>query len=148
MKILEGLDVEVAQQVLDEFNYAVGCGCIKKSKWAWLQAVARSAREGTFIPTSDLADRRQTQVQTAATQPPKRKPSQAWEEHHEDLLRNGIAPMDYHTYITPLRGQEDGRVLWLEAPNGIVMDWVLEHASQIEQVMKLHTTLPIRVCIG
>ena len=148
MKILEGLDGEVAQQVLDEFNYAVGCGCIRKSKGAWLQAVARSAREGTFTPTSDLADRRQAQIQTAATQPPERKPSQVWEEHRGDLLQCGMAPADYHTYIAPLRGQEDGRVLWLEAPNNIVMDWVLEHAPLIGQVMRIHTTLPIRVCIG
>ena len=148
MKILEGLDAEVAQQVLDEFNSAVDCGSIKKSKWAWLQSVAKSAREDTFIPTSDLADRRQAQAQTAATQPPARKPSQIWEEHREDLLHDGIEPADYHTYIAPLHGREDGKVLWLEAPNNFVADWVRARMPQIEQAMKAHTTLPIQICIG
>ena len=147
-KLLEGLDSITAQQVLDEFNEALGCKCIKKSKWAWLRAVAKTARDGTFQPTADLNKYRRKQHQTVVVQPPVRKPSQVWNELREELLHDGITPMDYHTYIAPLRGQEDREVLWLEAPNGVVMDWVLAHLSQIEQTLKPHLSLPIRVCIG
>jgi hypothetical protein len=149
-KLLEGLDEEVAQQVLDELNCAIDYGSIKKSKWAWLQSVARSAREGTFIPTSDLADRRQAQAQTQvlAVQAPVRKPSQAWEEHREDLLHDGITSVDYHTYIAPLHGREDGKTLWLEAPNNFVANWVRARLPQIEAVMQPCLQLPIRICIG
>lgn len=113
-----------------------------------LQRVARSAQEGAFTPTSDLADRRQAPVQTTARPLPTRQPSQAWEDHRKELLRYGVTLADYHTYIAPLHGREDGKILWLEAPNPVVADWVSAHLSQIEQTMKAHTGLPVRVCIG
>ena len=148
VKLLEGLDTKTAQQVLDEFNEVLGSKSIKKSRWAWLRQVAQAAREGTFQPTADLGERRRKQHQVIATQPPARKPSQVWEEHREELLHDGIKPADYHTYIAPLHGREDGKVLWLEAPNNFVADWVRARMPQIEQAMKVHTTLPIQICIG
>lgn len=147
-ELLEGLDSTTAQQVLDEFNEALGSKTIKKSRWAWLRQVAQTAREGTFQPTADLSEHRCKQHHATATQPPARKPSQIWEEHREDLLHDGIEPADYHTYIAPLHGREDGKVLWLEAPNNFVADWVRARMPQIEQAMKAHTTLPIQICIG
>ena len=147
-KLLEGLDSTTAQQVLDEFNEALGNRTIKRSRWGWLRQVARTAREGTFQPTADLGERRRKQNHATAKQLPTRKPSQVWEEHRKNLLQDGITPADYHTYIAPLRGQEDSQVLWLEAPNNFVADWVLAHLAQIEQTMKAYTVFPVRVCIG
>jgi hypothetical protein len=148
-KLLGGLGSEIAQQVLDEFNEALGSKCIKKSRWAWLRQVAKAAREGTFQPSADLSEhRRRRGNQAAATQPFQRKPSQLWEHCREELLRDGITSVDYHTYIAPLRGQEDDRALWLEAPNSIVAEWVKAHLPAIERTLRAHTALPVRVCIG
>ena len=155
--ILGDLSPTLAQQVLDEFNYATGCGCIKQSRWAWLRAVAQSAHEGRFTPTTDLAERRARQASqangnggnpTVVTLPARRTPSQAWADHREELMGEGMTAGEYATYIAPLRGREDGRVLWLEAPNHIVAEWVLGHLPQVETVIQPHTALPLRVCIG
>ena len=145
-KTLEELSPEVAQQVLDEFNSAIGSESIKKSQWAWLESVAKHAREGTFRPTSDLAERRQKQTRVTAVQK-QRRPSQAWRACLEEL-RGKIGDGKSALHIMTLRGVEDGEVLWLEAPNAIVADWVKTHLDTIEQVLRPHIQLPIRVCIG
>lgn len=147
-ELLEGLDSTTAQQVLDEFNEALGSSTIKKSRWGWLRQVAQTAREGTFQLTADLSERRRKQQQAIATQPPARKPSQTWEHHRKELLEDGITSADYGLYIAPLRGQEDGHTLWLEAPNPIVMTWVRARLPLIERHLRPHTPLPIRICIG
>lgn len=52
------LDPETAQQVLDDWGQAIKTNSIRKSKWAWLDGVVRRAQAGTFIPTTDAAERR------------------------------------------------------------------------------------------
>lgn len=57
-------------------------------------------------------------------------------------------PYDYGVYIAPLRGREDVDALWLEAPNRKVAEWVSGNLPLIEETLRPHTDLPIRVCIG
>jgi DNA-binding MarR family transcriptional regulator len=150
-ELLKGLSQETAQQVLDEFNEAIGNGSIKKSTWGWLIKVAQYAREGRFIPTSKLAKRRQAQAQSqlraTTALPPERKPSRIW-ERCRDELQGKITPAEFTTHIAPLRGREDGQVLWLEAPNSYTVEWVLAHMPMIEHTLRAHTPLLIRMCIG
>ena len=148
-KILEGLDTEVAQQVLDVFNDAIGNCSIRKSRWAWLEGVTRKARADTFMPTSDLQARRNARAKAATTaaRASTHKPSLVWEAHHEKL-RNEIAARDYDTYILPLQGTEDNDTLWLKAPNRFVEDWVSAHLPLITRLLQPHTALEIRVRLG
>ena len=150
-KTLEGLSSEMAQQVLDEWNHAHACGSIKQSKWGWLRKVAETARSGQFIPSAELADRRQAQAQApmseAREQPAQRKASPVWRQQREQL-RNQLPDTDYGVYIAPLRGREDMEGLWLEAPNRTVAEWVSGNLPLIEETLRPHTDLPIRVCIG
>ncbi len=148
-KILEGLDAEVAQQVLDVFNDAIGNCSIQKSRWAWLEGVTRKARANTFMPTSDLQARRNARAKAATTaaRAATHKPSPVWEAHR-DQLRNEIAARDYDTYIRPLQGREDNDTLWLKAPNRFVEDWVSAHLPLITRLLRPHTVLEIRVRLG
>ena len=57
-RIVGKLDPETAQQVLDDWGQAIKTNSIRKSKWAWLDGVVRRAQAGTFIPTTDAAERR------------------------------------------------------------------------------------------
>ena len=151
MKTLEGLTPKIAQQVLDEWNHAHVCHRIQQSRWGWLRNVAETARSGQFVPSADLADRRQAQAQTPAPAtrepPPERRPSLVWREQRE-RLRDAVPENDYGIYIAPLRGREDEQALWLEAPNRTVVEWVNGHLPLIEGALRPHTALPVRVCIG
>lgn len=148
LEILEGLDQQTAQQVLDEFSDALRAGTIKKSKWAWLVCVARRARTGNFTSTSELPEYREKQAQAiATTQLPVRTPSAVWAAYQEKL-RDQVTPADYSTYIGAIRGTESNNTLWLEAPNHFAANWVRSHLTLIEQVLRPHTQLAIRVCIG
>ncbi len=60
-RIVGKLDPETAQQVLDDWGQAIKTGGIRKSRWAWLEAVTRRALDGTFVPTTDAAERRQAE---------------------------------------------------------------------------------------
>ncbi len=152
-KTLTGLTPELAQQVLDEWNHAHACHGIRQSRWGWLRKVADAARAGQFVPSAELADRRQMQAQAQAqapaprARPPERQPSPVWRERREQL-RNAVTDLDYGIYIAPLRGQEDAQTLWLEAPNRTVAEWVSGHLPLIEGALRPHTELPVRVCIG
>ena len=152
-KTLTGLTPELAQQVLDEWNHAHACHGIRQSRWGWLRKVADAARAGQFVPSAELADRRQMQAQAQAqapaprARPPERQPSPVWRERREQL-RNAVSDLDYGVYIAPLRGQEDAQTLWLEAPNRTVAAWVSGHLPLIEGALRPHTELPVRVCIG
>ena len=57
-QIVGGLDPETAQHVVDDWGQAIRTNRIQKSKWAWLEGVARKAKAGTFTPTTDAAERR------------------------------------------------------------------------------------------
>ena len=146
-KILEGLDTETAQQVLDELNEALGRGTVKKSRWAYLMGVAKAAKAGTFIPTSDLAERRQKQAAATAVQQKLRTLSAAWEGHRGEL-QTALNGSKAAPYLSMLRGVEDGETLWIEAPNQYVADDVRLQMSLIEQTLQPYTALPIRVRIG
>ncbi len=63
-----GLDPETAQQVVDDWGQAIKANRIQKSKWAWLEGVARKAKAGTFTPTTDAAARRQAENRHSRTQ--------------------------------------------------------------------------------
>jgi hypothetical protein len=151
VKTLEGLTPEIAQQVLDEWNHAHACHRIQQSRWGWLRKVAETARAGQFVPSAELADRRQAQAQAPAPAtrepPPERRPSLVWREQRE-RLRDEVPENDYGIYIAPLRGREDEQALWLEAPNRTVVEWVSGHLPLIEGALRPHTALPVRVCIG
>ena len=127
--------------------------CIRdrQSRWGWLRKVAETARAGQFIPSAELADRRQmqarAQAQASRVQPPERTPSPVWRERREHL-RGAVSDLDYGVYIAPLCGREDDQTLWLEAPNLLVADWVNGHLPLIEGALRPHTELPVRVCIG
>ncbi len=144
-KILEGLDTEVAQQVLDVFNDAIGNCSIRKSRWAWLEGVTRKARANTFMPTSDLQARRNARATAARASTHKPSPVR---EAHRDQLRNEIAARGYDTHILPLQGTEDNGTLWLGAPNRFVEDWVSAHLPLITHLLRPHTALEIRVRLG
>jgi hypothetical protein len=60
-QIVSPLDPDTAQQVLDDWGQAIKTGNIRKSKWAWLDSVARRAQAGAFTPTTDAAERRQAE---------------------------------------------------------------------------------------
>lgn len=60
-QIVDRLDPGTAQQVLDDWGQALRTHSIRKSKWAWLEAVTRRATEGTFVPTTDAAERRKAE---------------------------------------------------------------------------------------
>ncbi len=151
-KTLEGLTPETAQQVLDEWNHAHACQSIKQSRWGWLRKVADVARSGQFIPSAELDDRRRqasapAPAQTSRELPTERHASALWRAQR-DQLRGDLSETDFNVYIAPLRGREDTQTLWLEAPNRIVADWVNNHLPLIEGVLRPHTNLPVRVCIG
>ena len=151
-KTLEGLTPELAQQVLDEWNHVHACQSIKQSRWGWLRKVADVARSGQFIPSAELADRRQAAqapapVQTPRELPPERHASALWRAQREQL-RGEVPEADFNVYIAPLRGREDTQALWLEAPNRAVAEWVTGHLPLIEGALRPHTELPVRVCIG
>ena len=151
-KTLEGLTPELAQQVLDEWNHVHACQSIKQSRWGWLRKVADVARSGQFIPSAELADRRQAAqapapVQTPRELPPERHASALWRAQREQL-RGEVPEADFNVYIAPLRGREDTQTLWLEAPNRAVAEWVNGHLPLIEGALRPHTGLPVRVCIG
>ena len=141
----------LAQQVLDEYNSAIGRRItFHVSRQAWLEGVIRAAQAGQFTPTSDLAERRQTQTGTAITtayEPPKRRASIAWQKGWEHLQQT-VAPGEFMTYIEPLRATEDTDALWLEAPNPYVADWVKVHLPVFEHALRPHTEMPLRVCIN
>jgi hypothetical protein len=71
-QIVSPLDPDTAQQVLDDWGQAIKTGNIRKSKWAWLDSVARRAQAGAFTPTTDAAERRQAEkrLKTALQAPP------------------------------------------------------------------------------
>jgi hypothetical protein len=150
-KTLEGLTPEIAQQVLDEWNHAHACDGIRQSRWGWLRKVADAARAGQFVPSAELADRRQALAQTSAPTsrelPPERHPSALWRAQREEL-REDVPEADFNVYIATLRGREDTQTLWLEAPNRLVAEWVNGHLPLIEGALRPHTELPVRVCIG
>ena len=151
-KTLEGLTPELAQQVLDEWNHVHACHSIKQSRWGWLRKVADTARSGRFIPSAELADRRRqasapAPAQTPRELPPERHPSAVWRAQREQL-KGEVPEADFNIFIAPLRGREDAQALWLEAPNRAVAEWVNTHLPLIEGVLRPHTDLPVRVCIG
>jgi len=148
IKMLEELDRETAQQVLDEWNQAISNHSIKKSRWAWLNNVIGKAKAGTFVPTSDLADRRQPPVQpVAATTQRPRVSSAVWQAHCEEL-QEALRGKTVAPHIPALRGVEEGGTLWLEAPNQFVADDVQVQMPVIERVLRPHTALAIQVCVG
>ena len=100
------------------------------------------------MPTSELSERRQNETQaTGAPSTPERKPSPTWNAWREEL-KTGINTEDFNIHIIPLRGTEDDNTLWLEAPNRYVAEWVRANMGVIEQTIRPHTRLGIRVCIG
>lgn len=60
-RIVGKLDPETAQEVLDDWGQAIKTGGIRKSRWAWLESVTRRATDGTFVPTTDAAERRRAE---------------------------------------------------------------------------------------
>lgn len=60
-RIVGKLDSETAQDVLDDWGQAIKSGSIRKSRWAWLETVTRRATDGTFVPTTDAAERRKAE---------------------------------------------------------------------------------------
>jgi len=145
---LARLPVPLNQRVLDEYNSAVGEGTPIRSKWRWLEYLIRKALQGEFIPTSELAERRQAQVDSPIvnrpTDQPERVPSAVWRTHR-DALKPLVEPGEYHAYVLPLRGVEEGDWLWLEAPNRYSVDWVQANWEVFEQVLKPHTRLVLGV---
>lgn len=77
--------------------------------------------------------------------PPERRSSALWRAQRGRLE---VPDADCNVYITLLRGHEDAQALWLEAPNRAVAEWVNGHLPLIEGVLRPHTPLPVRVCIG
>ena len=108
--------------MLDEWNHAHACHGIRQSRWGWLRKVAEIARAGQFIPSAELADRRQAQARVPTpAQPPRELPlerhaSALWRAQREEL-REEVPEADFNVYIATLRGREDAQALWLEAPN-------------------------------
>jgi hypothetical protein len=47
-----------------------------------------------------------------------------------------------------LRDWEDDKILWLEAPNRFVAEWVQKYLPAIESLMRPHTQLKIRLRLG
>jgi len=153
-KTLADLDAEIAQQVLDEFNDAIGNNVIRKSKWAWLHSIVKRARNGTFTPTSELPERRRKRAQEAAKAAaqanriqPERKASTVWKEHLE-ALKARVTQQEFIAYIWPIRAIEVGNRLLLEAPNSFVVDWIMAKLSLIEEILRPHTPLELQVRIG
>jgi hypothetical protein len=147
---LARLPAPLNQHVLDEYNSALGGGTPIRSKWGWLEYLIRKALHGEFIPTADLAERRQVHLAadlvTQPTHQPARVPSALWRTHREALAPL-VEPGEYHAYVLPLRGVEEGDRLWLEAPNGYIVDWVKANWVIFEQVLQPHTQLMLGVRI-
>jgi hypothetical protein len=154
-RMLAGLDSDLAQQVLDEWNAARGGGKVREP-WAWLRAVSAQARQGTFIPTNTLPERRlaaaiqrESAARAREVAPPaaERRPSAIWTQCQE-WLRDRVEAMDFHCYVAALRGREDGQALWLEAPNRFVADWIRQRLSLVEEFIRPQVPLEVRVCVG
>jgi hypothetical protein len=145
---LARLSAPLNQHVLDEYNSALGGGTPIRSKWGWLEYLIRKALQGEFIPTADLAERRQVHLEadfvTQPTHQPERVPSAVWRTHRE-ALASLVEPGEYQAYVLPLRGVEEGDRLWLEAPNRYSVDWVKAHWVVFEQVLQAQTRLLLGV---
>jgi hypothetical protein len=154
-QMLWGLEPNLAQQVLDEWNVARSGGKVREP-WAWLRTVGEQARRGAFIPTNELRERRLAaavreairasagEVAPAAAQ---RRPSAVWRQC-QVWLQGKVESLDFNRYITTLRGREDGQALWLEAPNRFVAAWVGQRLGMIEEFIRPHAPLEVRVCVG
>ncbi|MEE4376498.1 MAG: DnaA N-terminal domain-containing protein [Candidatus Competibacteraceae bacterium] len=145
---LTRLPAPLNQRVLDEYNSALGGGKPIRNKWSWLEYLIRKAIQGEFIPTSELAERRQALADARAVSEqkaePERVPSLVWRSYRE-ALKPLVEPEEYHAYVLPLRGIEEGDRLWLEAPNNYIVDWVKAHWVIFEQTLKPHTGLVLGI---
>ena len=138
-KALEGLDHETAQAVLDELNERMSNATVNKPI-AWLSNVATKAKNGKFIPTSEIPDLREAEQrrQNSGTSKAEIKPSQIWKDH-KDELKFHLDESDFNRNIAPLQGQEQGEVLLLQAPNRFIADWVRQRIEVIQSVIGTHT---------
>ncbi|MCP5425293.1 MAG: hypothetical protein H6970_09520 [Gammaproteobacteria bacterium] len=142
------LPLTLAQLVLDEYNSALGRGMMFRNRWGWIEYLIRKAQRGEFIPTSELKMRRMNSSETTASGQRmaivERISSTVW-QLHKDTFKTLLSGGDFGTYILPLRAIEEGERLWLEAPNGYVVDWVTGHWALFEQVLKPHTQLNLGI---